>query len=241
MKSAEGEARPLPALGRNLTFGLFDALGRAIVAGQYCQASLPTEMELARHYRVSHGVIREALKMLAAKGLISAHPRRGTVAEPEEAWNLLDADILRWLMARGISRDLALKFKDVRAAIEPEAAALAARAARPDDHARIEAGMRRVAAARRGRDNAVEADVAFHLAILTAAHNPFYSQFQGLLGTALRAVAPVPGRLKATASHAAVSEAIRSGDPDRARRHMRDIIDTALADSRHAVAPRRES
>lgn len=224
-------AAPLPLLGRNLTFGLFDTLGRAIVAGQYGM-QLPTEMELARHYRVSHGVIREAVKMLAAKGLVSGRARRGTVVEPEAEWNLLDPDILRWRMERGVSRALVAHFNDLRLAIEPEAAALAAHAALPEDLDRIEAGLRRVAAAKRGGDNVAEADVAFHLAILSAAHNPFYAQFEELLATALRAAIHFPGGIRRMAEHGAVLEAIRAADSDRARRHMRGIVGDALVDLR---------
>jgi DNA-binding FadR family transcriptional regulator len=224
----EREARP--ALGRNLTFGLFERLGRAIVAGHYEQAALPTEMDLARHYGVSHGVIREAIKMLAAKGLVNARARRGTVVEPEVAWNLLDGDILRWLLERGFSDKLAVRFNELRAAIEPEAAALAAVSAHAGDHARIESALQRVRAARRGRDNGAEALVAFHLAILGAARNPFYTQFQNVLATALRASVPLAGRLTHVADHISVVEAILGDNPDSARQHMRSIVRGVQAD-----------
>lgn len=71
-----------PALGRNLTYGLLDALGRAIVTGRYDSAPFPTEAELAKQHGVSRSVTREAVKMLTAKGLLSARPRQGTIVEP---------------------------------------------------------------------------------------------------------------------------------------------------------------
>ncbi len=69
------EARPL---GRNLTHGLLDSLGRQIVRGDFEAAGFPTEAELARLHQVSRSVTREAVKMLTAKGLLSARPRQGT-------------------------------------------------------------------------------------------------------------------------------------------------------------------
>ncbi|HWU95047.1 MAG TPA: FCD domain-containing protein, partial [Sphingomonas sp.] len=94
--------------------------------------------------------------------------------------------------------------------------------------------------ARRSRGNLAEARVAYHLAILAAARNPFYAQFRDLLATALRASSHFPGRLRSLADHASVFEAIRDGDPGRARRHMRGIIDDAFADIRRATDRRRD-
>jgi DNA-binding FadR family transcriptional regulator len=232
MISSESAPELLPALGRNLTFAVFERLGLAIVAGRYDETTFPTELELSHRYGVSHSVIREAVKMLAAKGLVSVRARRGIVPEPEEAWNLLDTDILRWLVERGLSRGLVVRFKELRIAIEPEAAALAASAATADDYARIDHGLKEIVTARRGGGNMTEASVAFHVAILTAAHNPFYAQFQGLLRATLGASAHFSGLTLSLADHASVSEAIRAGDPDRARDHMRRIIDHVLAESR---------
>lgn len=228
MKSSTLQAEPISTLGSNLTFGLFDRLGRRIVAGHYDQEPFPTEMDLVRQYRVSHGVIREAVKMLAAKGLVSVRTGRGTLVAPEELWNLLDADILRWLMERGSSPCLIARFNDLRAAIEPEAAALAASAAKADDHARIECGVNRIAAAIQGRDSAAEAGVAFHLAVFEAAHNPFYARFHKLVATAFRASIHLQGLNKSVVDHASVLEAILIGDPDRARRGMRAIVNVAI-------------
>jgi DNA-binding FadR family transcriptional regulator len=228
MTASRAQTEPLAGLGRNLTFGLFDQLGRAIVAGHYDRMPFPTELDLMRQYRVSHGVIREAVKMLAAKGLVSAYARRGIVAEPQTGWNLIDADILGWLLDQGFTRDLEMRFNDLRAAIEPEAAALAAGAARADDHARIEDALKRLSAARRGADSGTEADIAFRLAILGATRNPFYAQFRNLLAAALRASSHFPARIENPDAYTSVLEAVRTGDADRARRAMRRLVRGAL-------------
>src|SRR3954468_10298071 len=87
-----------PLLGRNLTYGLLDVLGRAIVIGNYEKRGFPTEAELATQHGVSRSVTREAVKMLTAKGLLSARPKQGTTVQPSSAWNLFDTDVLRWLL-----------------------------------------------------------------------------------------------------------------------------------------------
>src|SRR5687768_15914850 len=92
----EEESRLLDVAGRNLTFAMLDRLGRAIVTGAYDQQRFPTEAELAQQYEVSRSVTREAVKMLTAKGLLTARPRKGTTVQPSRCWNLFDADVLRW-------------------------------------------------------------------------------------------------------------------------------------------------
>ncbi len=105
-----------PELGRNLTYGLLDTLGRAIVTGKYERDPFPTEAELASHHGVSRSVTREAVKMLAAKGLLTARPRQGTAVRPTSTWNLFDTDVLRWLLERQFSVALLKQFYQLRSA-----------------------------------------------------------------------------------------------------------------------------
>jgi len=221
-----------PQLGRNLTYGLLDNLGRAIVTGRFDQQAFPTEAELAKQHGVSRSVTREAVKMLTAKGLLSARPRQGTVIQPTTSWNLFDTDVLRWLLERQFSVEMLKHFNQLRVAIEPEAAALAARFAGDDDLIRIDEGLERMEAAERGADDTLEADIAFHVSILRASRNPFYAQFRDVVGTALRTSIRFTNRIKGrtanVADHAAVRDAIRAGDPDGARVAMRDLIGDVL-------------
>jgi DNA-binding FadR family transcriptional regulator len=216
------------AAGRNLTFAMLDALGRAIVTGVYEKQRFPTEAELATQHAVSRSVTREAVKMLTAKGLLTARPRKGTTVQPPSCWNLFDADVLRWLLERSFSLDLLRQFSELRVAIEPEAAALAAREADPAALAAIEAGFRRMEAAEEGQDDALESDIAFHIAILDACGNPFYRQFRDVVTTALRTSIRFTNRFKGrTASlpaHGAVLDAIRARDMQGARAAMAAII-----------------
>ena len=141
-----------PQLGRNLTYGMLDTIGRAIVIGDYDESAFPTEAELAKQHGVSRSVTREAVKMLTAKGLLSARPRQGTIVQPTTSWNLFDTDVLHWLLERQFSIDLLRQFNELRVAIEPEAAGLAARVASKDDIERINAGIHRMEKAARGED-----------------------------------------------------------------------------------------
>src|SRR5882762_10283748 len=144
-------------LGRNLTYGLLDALGRSIVTGHYDKRIFPTEAALAKQHSVSRSVTREAVKMLTAKGLLSARPRQGTIIEPASAWNLFDPDVLRWLLDRKFSIELLRNFSELRSAIEPAAAALAAVAADQAGLNLIRAGYERMKAAEAGDDDTLEA------------------------------------------------------------------------------------
>ena len=199
-------------LGRNLTYGLLDSLGRAIVIGAYEDEPFPTEAELAKQHGVSRQVTREAVKMLTAKGLLSARPRQGTIVQPSTTWNLFDTDVLRWLLERKFSVELLQQFNQLRVAIEPEAAALAAANASDADP--------------------LDADIAFHVAILRASGNPFFVQFRDVVTTALRSSIRFTNRIKGRSAsvpdHAAVSEAIARRNPDRARKAMKKIIGDVL-------------
>lgn len=221
-----------PTQGRNLTYGMLDLIGRDIVTGRYEREAFPTEAELARDHRVSRSVTREAVKMLTAKGLLSARPRQGTIVRPSTSWNLFDTDVLRWLLERQFSIELLRHFNELRIAIEPEAAALAARFAGPDERARIAAGLARMEAAERGNDDPLEADIAFHVAILRASQNPFYAQFCDVVETALRTSIRFTNRIKGrTASivdHEAVHRAIAARDGGAARKAMDRLIGDVL-------------
>jgi DNA-binding FadR family transcriptional regulator len=220
--------RERPAVARNLTYGLLDAVGRTIVTGGYDGRPFPTEAELAREHSVSRSVTREAVKMLTAKGLLTARPRKGTSVQPSSSWNLFDPDVLRWLLERKFSLRLLRQFNELRVAIEPAAAALAARAADQAGLAGIAEGFRRMEAAERGDDEPLEADIAFHAAILEASANPFYLQFREVVSTALqtsiRFTNRFAGRTADLEAHRSVLSAIEARDPDRARAAMAAII-----------------
>lgn len=219
-------------LGRNLTFGLVDLLGKKIVTGAYENEAFPIEAVLTEQYGVSRSVTREAVKMLTAKGLLSARPRQGTVVQPPTAWNLFDTDVLRWSLEREFSFELLRHFNELRVAIEPEAAALSARFADVDDLTTLNSALDRMKAADKGKDNVLDADIAFHVAILRASKNPFYIQLRDVVETALRTsirmTNKIKGRSASIPDHQKVRDAIAKGEPDAARQAMRSLIGEVL-------------
>ena len=221
------------SLGRNLTYGMLDHLGREIVTGRYVGKSFPTEAELAQQYSVSRSVTREAVKMLTAKGLLTARPRQGTSVQPASSWNLFDDDVLRWLLERKFSLTLLRQFSELRVAIEPAAAALAAMAADAAGRKAIEAGFQRMVAAEAGNDDPLDSDIAFHVAILQASGNPFFVQFRDVVETALRTSIRFTNRFKGRSAslpaHKAVRDAILAGDANESRARMETIIREVMA------------
>ena len=218
--------------GRNLTNGLHETLGRSIVGGAF-EDGFPTEAELSRIYGLSRSVTREAVKMLTAKGLLSARPKVGTVVEPSDRWNLLDPNVLRWLLERKFSLDLLRQFSELRLAIEPTAAAFAAQYPESPAIAAIEAGFARMKSAAVGEDDVLEADIQFHIAILHATQNPFFGQFEELVRTALHTsiqfTNQFSGHTANVDQHREVLEAIKAGQGDQARATMYRLIADVLA------------
>lgn len=220
--------------GRSFTHDIVQRLGQEIVCGVYgAQNPFPIEAELCKRLGVSRSVLREAVKMLTTKGLLNARPRQGTWVEPETNWNLLDPDVLRWFLERKFSPTLLLEFTQVRLAIEPMAASMAARLATDEAKAAIVAGLDRMKAAERGEDDPLESDIAFHVAILWASGNRFLAQMRDLIDVALRTSIRLTNRRKGVrlasiADHQKVSDAILAGDAEGASRAMRELMLEAL-------------
>lgn len=222
------------ARGQNLTYSIVHDLGVAVVTGTYSEQNpFPVEAELCRQYGASRSVLREAVKMLTAKGLLGARPRQGTWVQPEENWNLLDPDILGWLLERKFSPALLIEFTEIRLAVEPGAAALAAKVAGAAEKGAVASAIDRMQAAERGDDDPLESDIAFHVAVLRATRNRFYKQLTGLTATALRFSIRTTNRYKgvqlaSVADHKKVADAIIAGRSAAAAEAMRKLIQEAL-------------
>lgn len=219
---------------RNLTSRIVHDLGRAIVTQQFSpSAPFPVESELCRQYDASRSIVREAVKMLTAKGLLKARQRAGTEVLPEGSWNLLDPDVLGWMLQRDFSIDLLIEFTEVRMSIEPRAAALAADSAKGAQRQAILHAIDRMFAAERGEDDALEADIAFHTAVLEASNNRFMRQFTDLaeatLRFSIRRTNAYNGVARASAiDHSRVADAIVQGDARAATKLMHALIQGAL-------------
>ena len=228
------KARTDRGRSRNITSYIFQDLGLAIVTGKYSHdRPFPVEAELCKIYAASRSVVREAVKMLSAKGLLSSVPRQGTCVQPEQYWNLFDSELVQWLLERKFSFALLLEFTQIRLAIEPAAAALAAASADMNDLQAMEAALSRLAAAHRGKDDPLTSDIDFHIAVLRASHNRFYCQLEELIETALRYAIRETNEVLGVEvaeveEHQAVFDAILRRDPLGAERAMRAIMEKAL-------------
>ena len=123
--------------------------------------SFQLRLTCAKQFGASRSVLREAVKLLTAKGLIGSRPRQGTRIEPESNWNLLDPDILGWLLERKLDIDLLEEFTEIRLAVEPLAAALAAKRAKDSDILLLQSSLERMQAAERGDDDPYEIGYRF--------------------------------------------------------------------------------
>jgi DNA-binding FadR family transcriptional regulator len=223
-----------PIRTQNLTYGIASDLGVAIVTGRYSKENpFPIEGDLCRQYGVSRSILREAVKMLTAKGLLGARPRQGTWIQPEENWNLLDPDVLRWILERKFSLSLLMEFAQIRLGIEPAAAALAARAATPEGVHAIQDSIERMRAAARGEDDPLDSDIAFHVSVLEASGNSFFMQLRPLIETALKFSIRMTNdykgvRLASVADHKKVADAIEARDPAAAEASMRAMMEETL-------------
>jgi len=217
----------------NLTQSLVQKLGSSIVRGELpAGKSLPIEAELGKKFGASRTVMREAVKILSTKGLIGQRPRVGTYVHPEEKWDLLDAEVLTWILDRHFSHALVREFLEIRIGIEPAAAALAAANATEADLALLKQKLDKMKGAMTGHFDAVLADIAFHATILKISHNRFYDQLAPIVETALRVSIRLTNRTKGAMAdydaHEKIYRAIRNGNAEGAARACRDLIREAL-------------
>lgn len=216
----------------NLTQFLVRAIGSSIVKGKYLPGdTLPTEAELSATYEASRSVTREALKMLAAKGLVRSWPRRGTVVQKENNWNLLDNQVLDWMLGRKFAPALLVDFMNMRLAIEPVASMMAA--ANKDKIAPIGEAIEKMKLAMDGVGDALSADKEFHTSILRASGNRFFEQMVPLVDTALQLSIKLTNRMKgvqlaSVEDHEKIYLAIKSGNGKKARKLSEAMILEAL-------------
>jgi DNA-binding FadR family transcriptional regulator len=219
---------------QNLTHQLTHDLGFEIVRGVYpVNEGLPSEADLCVKYDVSRSATREAVKMLSAKGLISSRPKQGIRVLPESNWNMFDTDVLRWILSSKPSLSLLKEFTQVRVALEPQAAALAAVSATAEQLENIDNALARMADADQGLDDPLEADIAFHTSILIASNNRFFVQLTEFISTALRVSIRYTNHIKGVpgadvAKHADILDTIKSRNPDKAKKAVETILEEAL-------------
>lgn len=231
---------PMPISGTDRTYPdrgvhgrVVRTIGEDIVAGRYPEAeSLPPEPDLMARLGVSRTAIREAIKVLAAKGLVQSRPKTGTRVRARDDWNLLDPDILSWHTTQASDAALFDDMVELRRMIEPQAVRIAALNATTADLAAIRQEADAMSRSVTDPDRYYIHDVRFHRALLTATGNRFLNcmapmieaLLSGSFGVQRRSlIPPTEGVLL----HDAIADAIVARDPDRAEAAMVKIIDLA--------------
>jgi DNA-binding FadR family transcriptional regulator len=221
-----------------------ETIGRRIVSGSWKPGSvLPSFDRLADEFSVSRLSVREAMRALAAKGLVDSRPRRGTVVRPRSDWSRLDPDVLAWQITDVSNAAFVRSLFEARAIIEPEAAALVALRATEEVVAAIDDAFSLMATTHPESPESIEADVAFHRAILTGTGNELIAAFAPAIGTWLRVAFGVqraarPDPASFVPQHGAILQAIKRGDPDGARSAFRVLLTRAESDAMSGVLVR---
>ncbi|MBL8582152.1 MAG: FadR family transcriptional regulator, partial [Rhizobiaceae bacterium] len=170
--SSAGTARIATVPRRSLHDEVVERLGRGIVSGVFAEgATLPTEAELSSDLGVSRNVLREAVKVLVAKGMLAVRPKTGTTVRPKEHWHMLDPEVLAWEATGNLHLPYAFNFCEFRLIVEPKASFLAAKRATDAEIGVIRDNCDRLEACVGHLDRMPEADIAFHQSIQRASHN----------------------------------------------------------------------
>ncbi len=222
-------------MSMNLTQQVVHHLGKAIVTGEYgTHNPIPSEAVLCEQLQVSRSAAREAVKSLAAKGLISSRARQGIKIRPETEWNLFDQEVLGWIRDSNPSLSLLKEFTQLRLAMEPEAARLAAHLQNNEKIIEIGKALDRMKQAESGLDDPLESDIAFHLSILNAGGNRFFMQLGRIIDMTLRVSIRFTNMRRGVATanyheHKKVYNAIVAHNPEQAARASAVMMKKALS------------
>ena len=218
-------------LGKSRKKSLFahvvEEIGTRIVRGDLAPGDpLPNEADLGLEFEASRSVIREAVKSLAAKGLLESRTRTGITVLPALRWNLLDVEVLSWRYSSMPQQQFFAELFEIRSMIEPRAASLAAERATDAEIDIIGAAIEAMSGADVAGDSAIEADLSFHRAILAAAHNDLLLQMGNLIGVGLLTSYRISSDPYSAmlARHEDVYAAIRDRDPSKARQTMELLL-----------------
>jgi DNA-binding FadR family transcriptional regulator len=218
-----------------------DSLGIAIVSGQHPPGSLlPDEIQASGKLRVSRTAYREAIRILAAKGLVESRPKAGTRVTRRQRWQFLDPDVLGWVFKSEPSESFLRGLFELREILEPRAAALAALRRTPEQLGRMGHALEEMARHTLSTPEGRAADQSFHEEILAATGNEPLMTLTSTIGAAISWTTlfkqqraglprdPIP-------DHRRVYAAIADGDAERAMEAVRELIHLALQDTRYSL------
>lgn len=215
-------------------------IGRRIVSGKYMPGdTLPTEPRIQEEFGVSRTAVREAIRLLSAKGLTASRPKIGTRVRPTVDWNMLDAEVLRWQVDQNPTEDFIRALFEMREIIEPAASSHAAERATDEQLAVLGAAMDGIQTEARGSAEQIKADIDFHMGILEASRNPILRSVGAMIQSALSISFTMGWRTAmrddAVMQHRAVYEAIRQRDSEEAFMAMRRLLRSSKGDVFDAI------
>jgi len=232
------KSRTYPRQG--LHGALVHDIGVRILSGELEPGeALPTEAELTGDVAASRTVLREAIKVLAAKGLVESRPKTGTRVRPRSDWNLLDPDVLAWQLEAGPPRDFLEHALELRRMIEPGAARLAAERATDEDIEALEQAFAAMSEAE-DLDDWIEPDVRFHAIVVRAARNELLERLSAIVSAMLRTLFMVSSRppwtfRRALPLHQEIIDAIRAHDPDLAEAATLRLLEDTVRNTKRAL------
>jgi DNA-binding FadR family transcriptional regulator len=219
-------------------------IGISIVSGQHEPGDvLEGEIEASERLNVSRTAYREAVRILAAKGLVEARPKTGTRVNPREKWHLLDPDVLSWIFNYEPDEHLIHSLFELRRVVEPAAAQLAAERRTQTHIESMRAALEGMADHTLATEAGRQADQEFHSALLEASGNPFLVSLSSGVGAAVAWTTIFKqrvGRLQRDPmpDHRRVFEAVEAGDPQAAHAAMTQLVDLALIDTTGGQTPK---
>jgi GntR family galactonate operon transcriptional repressor len=223
---------------RGLHGRLVQHIALDIVGGKLPSETILDIDALGAEFDVSRTVVREAVKVLSAKGLVDARPKRGTFVRPRHDWNLLDPDVLRWQFEGpdGPTLEMLRKLTQLRLVIEPAGAGLAAAHRTGADIDAIETALTQMEIATDSIDSITAADTQFHRAVLRASGNDLLAEMGSIIEIGLQSRNRFVHRHNvplgpSLSSHAAVLSAVRDKDTGRAESTMRAVIHMGAEDA----------
>ncbi|WP_443751339.1 FadR/GntR family transcriptional regulator [Asticcacaulis solisilvae] len=234
-EAGEGQA----VAGRNssrLHDLLAQKLAEEIISGRRLPGDvLPTELDMSISLGISRTAVREAMRILAAKGLIEPRPKRGTCVTEKTTWNMLDPDVIRWMFANEPDERLVRNLFELRLIIEPAAAGLAALRRNVTHLAAMFRALEVMDRDTLFTESGLQADKDFHAALLAAADNDQLTSLNTSIGMSVALSTRYKIELgilgaEPVAAHRAVYEAIERGDAAEARWCMESLIRQAMKD-----------
>jgi acetyl esterase/lipase/DNA-binding FadR family transcriptional regulator len=234
------DVEPLFVTSRSRSHGsLAHKIATAIIKGEMAPGELlPNEEKASASFGVSRSAYREAMRTLAAKGLVVALPKVGTRIAPRAAWLLLDPDMLDWHFQAEPSESFVRDLFELRNAVQPTAAILAAQRRDDQDVSHLADALARMARTGPNSGGWLNAIVSFHNGVLSATKNEAIASLSPAISTNIRWSMKLQMSLPSlklvrdpVADNARVFETIAAQNSKEAGHAMASLIDAALVDT----------